>query len=72
MAPSVERVILDLTGLTGNWDLDLAFANQVQDAAADGPSLFTALEEQLGLKLEAGRAPVDVIVVDRLERPSAD
>ena len=72
MAPSVERVIVDATGLTGNWDLDLAFINQVQDANGDGPSLFTALEEQLGLKLESGRAPVDVIVIDRLERPTPD
>jgi uncharacterized protein (TIGR03435 family) len=72
IAPSVERVIVDSTGLTGNWDLDLAFVNQVQDANGDAPSLFTALEEQLGLKLEAGRAPVDVIVIDRLERPTPD
>lgn len=72
MAPSVERVIVDATGLAGNWDLDLAFVNQVQDANGDGPSLFTALEEQLGLKLESGRAPVDVIVIDHLERPNED
>ncbi len=72
MAPSVERVIVDATGLGGNWDLDLTFVNQVQDANGDGPSLFTALEEQLGLKLEAGRAPVDVIVIDHIERPSGD
>jgi uncharacterized protein (TIGR03435 family) len=72
MAPSVERVIVDATGLTGNWDLDLAFVNQVQDANSDGPSLFAALQEQLGLKLEAGRAPVDVIVIDRLDRPTPD
>jgi len=72
IAPSVERVIVDATGLTGNWDFDLAFVNQVQDANGDAPSLFTALREQLGLKLEAGRAPVDVIVIDRLERPTPD
>jgi len=72
IAPSVERVIIDATGLTGNWDLDLAFVNQVQDTNGDGPSLFTALEEQLGLKLEAARAPVDVVVIDRLERPTTD
>jgi uncharacterized protein (TIGR03435 family) len=72
IAPSLERVVVDETGLTGNWDLDLTFVNQVQDANGDGPSLFTALEEQLGLKLESGRARVDVIVIDRLERPTPD
>ena len=72
LAPSVDRVIVDATGLTGNWDLDLAFVNQVQDANGDGPSLFTALEEQLGLRLESARAPVDVIVIDQLERPTPD
>jgi uncharacterized protein (TIGR03435 family) len=72
LGPSAGRVIVDATGLAGNWDLDLTFVNQVQDANADGPSLFAAVEEQLGLKLEAGRAPVDVTVIDRLERPSED
>jgi uncharacterized protein (TIGR03435 family) len=54
------------------WDLDLTFVNHVQDVNGDGPSLFTALDGQLGLKLEAGGAPVDVIVIDRLERPTQD
>ena len=73
MAPVVGRVIVDGTGLTGNWDLDLTFVNPVlQSADGDGPSPFTALEEQLGLKLVPVRAPVDVIVIDRLERPSED
>jgi uncharacterized protein (TIGR03435 family) len=72
LAPSLERVVVDETGLTGNWDVELTFVNQVQDANGDGPSLFTALEEQLGLKLESGRARVDVIVIDMLERPTPD
>jgi uncharacterized protein (TIGR03435 family) len=72
MGPSAGRVIVDATGLAGNWDLDLTFVDQVQTANTDGPSLFAALEEQLGLKLESGRAPVDVIVIDRLDRPSED
>ena len=73
MGPSAGRVIVDATGLMGNWDLDLTFVNPLQTSAdSDGPSLFTALEEQLGLKLESGHAPVDVIVIDRLERPAPD
>ena len=73
MGPSAGRVIVDASGLNGNWDLDLTFVNPLQNSSdSDGPSLFTALEEQLGLKLESGRAPVDVIVIDRLERPTPD
>ena len=70
MGPSAGRVIVDATGLTGNWDLDLTFVNPVQGADSEGPSLFTALQEQLGLKLEPGRAPVEVVVIDRIERPT--
>jgi uncharacterized protein (TIGR03435 family) len=70
MAPSAGRIIIDATDLTGNWDLDLVFTNPVQNDNTGGPSLFTAFEEQLGLKLQAGRAAVDVIVIDRLERPT--
>jgi uncharacterized protein (TIGR03435 family) len=72
MGPSAGRVIVDATGLTGNWDLELRFAAPGQNADADSPSLFTALEEQLGLKLESGRAPVDVVVIDHIERPTQD
>ena len=47
---------------------------RVSDATAPGdlPTLFTALQEQLGLKLEAGRAPVQTVVIDHIERPAAD
>jgi uncharacterized protein (TIGR03435 family) len=72
MGPSAGRVIVDATGLTGNWDLEIRFAAPGQNADADSPSLFTALGEQLGLKLESGRAPVDVIVIDHVERPTPD
>lgn len=77
------RTVLDKTGLTGNYDLVLDFtlddAQMVQmlppdaprPAASDsGPSIFTALQEQLGLKLESQKGPVDVLVIDRVEKPS--
>jgi uncharacterized protein (TIGR03435 family) len=61
------RVVIDRTGVTGPMDFDLTWGT---DAA--GPSIFTAVEEQLGLKLEPIRAPVEVMVIDRAERPTAD
>jgi uncharacterized protein (TIGR03435 family) len=58
----------------GGWDFELTFApaDVAASAASDTPSLFTALQEQLGLKLEATRAPAEVLVVDRIERPTPD
>lgn len=69
-----QRVVLDRTGLAGAWDFELAFApaDVAASATTDTPSLVTALQEQLGLKLEATRAPVEVLVVDRIERPTPD
>jgi uncharacterized protein (TIGR03435 family) len=71
LSPIVGRVVVDRTGLTGKFDFDLKWA---QDSSADaaGPSIFTALQEQLGLKLESARGPVDVLVIDHIERPSPD
>jgi uncharacterized protein (TIGR03435 family) len=80
LAPSVNRVVLDKTGLTGGFDFELEWTpEQMPPARADrpepvvdptGPSIFTALREQLGLKLESSRAPVDVVVIDSAERPT--
>jgi len=63
------RFIVDRTGLKGRYEVTLswAFNDRFPDA---GPSLFTALQEQLGLKLEPSKAPLDVVVIDHIERPS--
>ncbi len=68
----LSRNVVDHTGLAGEYDLDLKWAPDVGDGDSppDGPSIFTAVQEQLGLKLESGKAPVDAIVIDHIERPS--
>ena len=67
------RTVIDKTGLSGNYDIDLTWTPDDQPATADsGPSIFTALEEQLGLKLVPAKGPVDVFVIDHVERPSAN
>jgi len=67
------RIVVDKTGLTGYYDIDLKWTpDEDLVAGATGASLFTALEEQLGLKLVSAKAPVDVLVVDHVERPSAN
>ena len=62
----VGQPVRDLTGLAGAFELELDWAPDFQ---ADGASLFTALQEQLGLKLESGVGPVDVVVLESVERP---
>jgi uncharacterized protein (TIGR03435 family) len=70
----VDRTVIDKTGLTGNFDLDLQFSRDTPDpdaGAADAPpTIFTAIEEQLGLKLQPGKGPVNTLVVDHAEMPS--
>jgi len=65
--------VLDRTGLSGVYDLELKWNPDDGRRPTDsGPSIFAALQEQLGLKLESGRGPVEVLVVDSAERPSAN
>jgi uncharacterized protein (TIGR03435 family) len=65
------RTVVDKTGLTGNYDIDLKWTPDDRQGTPDaGPTLFTALEEQLGLKLEPAKGPVDTLVVDHVEKPS--
>ena len=74
------RQVVDHTGLTGSWEFELIFAPERAPgpsggdapALSDAPSFFTALEEQLGLKLESTRGPVDVLVIDHVEKPTED
>ena len=63
-----ERAVIDRTGIAGIFDFQLKWVNQ-PTGNADDVSFFTALKEQLGLKLEPGTAPVEVLVIDRAERP---
>ena len=67
---NVDRPVVDRTGLEGRFDLEYSFAAAPATAAAGGsqPTLVVALEEQLGLKLEAQRAEVPVLVIDSAER----
>lgn len=75
LSQQVERTVIDKTGLTGKYDLDLKFSRDDSSASAhtdidDSPSIFAALEEQLGLKLQAGKGAVDTLVVDQITQPS--
>jgi len=84
IAGSVGRVVIDRTGLDGTFDLDLQWLpERVGGPPAEGrgltwpgqsdlPSIFTALSEQLGLKLDSRRGPVDVLVIERAEKPSQE
>jgi uncharacterized protein (TIGR03435 family) len=74
LAPMVNRFIVDDSRLTGAWDIDLTYTRPGADpsSASDPPSIFTAIQEQLGLKLESGIAPVDVIVITAISRPTQD
>lgn len=71
----LRRVVVDRTGLKGFYNFTLRWAPD-DGAPPEGdvaaPSIFTAVQEQLGLKLEATKAPVQVLVIDYLERPSAN
>jgi len=66
-----DRTVVDKTGLTANYDIDLHWTPDDQESTPDaGPTLFTALEEQLGLKLVPSKGPVDKFVIDHVEKPS--
>ena len=85
LAPRVQRIVVDKTGLPGLYDFDLQYLPdepvggpptgapvRVYPVAADVPPLMTAIQEQLGLKLQAARGAVDYVVIESVERPSED
>ena len=65
----VDRVVIDQTGFSGPFNLVLDFA-PAADPESAGPTIFAAVEEQLGLRLQPASAPVDVLIIDHVERPS--
>jgi uncharacterized protein (TIGR03435 family) len=72
---SVGQPLIDRTGLSGNFDAELTFALQqpaVAAGSAEAPVIRTAFQEQLGLRLEPARGPVEVLVIEGVERPRAD
>ena len=66
----LERTVINQTGLTAKFDISLEWAPDNNSTDASAPSIFTALQEQLGLKLESQKGPVAVFVVERAEKPS--
>ena len=73
---TLQRRVVDKTGLQGNYDIELTYLDerfQRQGAdASGGPALFTALQEQLGLKLESARGPVQILVIDSASEPTVN
>jgi len=84
LSRQLSRPVIDRTNLTGKYDFELVWlpdtgcgsrpteATPGADVVPDRPSIFTALQEQIGLKLEGIKGPVEVVVVDRAEKPDAN
>ncbi len=70
LSDQVGRTVVDKTGLKGNYDFKITFIPDTPVIETDGLSIFTALEEQLGLRLEAQKGMVEVLVIDRAEKAS--
>jgi uncharacterized protein (TIGR03435 family) len=71
----VGQPVLDKTGVAGRFDITLSWAPDAATATAGvdaAPSIFTVIQEQLGLRLEPGRGPVETLVIDSAEKPTPD
>jgi uncharacterized protein (TIGR03435 family) len=74
-----DRLVIDKTVLTGTFDFELRWMPERMQAAVpdpatvtttDAPSIFVAVQEQLGLKLESQKAPIEFLIIDSVERPT--
>ncbi len=85
LSQSLDRPVIDKTGLRGNFDVGLAYAPEAGEGARfeaagpqvpqpdpNRPTLFSALREQLGLELRSAKAPVEVLVIDHVEKPQSN
>jgi uncharacterized protein (TIGR03435 family) len=85
LSQRLDRVVIDRTNLSGRFDIRLQWTPGPGEVRYDpggnllppvtylsGPSIFSAIQEQLGFKLESAKAPVEVLIIDRAERPSAN
>jgi uncharacterized protein (TIGR03435 family) len=86
LSRGLDRNVVDQTNLTEHYDMDYHYVPDLpagrggdgpplvngQPISADGPNIFTALRDQLGLQLEKGKGPVDFLVIEHVEKPSAN
>lgn len=74
LSGQLGRPVVDKTGLTGNWDYNLEFAlvagaaNSPNNPSDPGPDLITAVRDQLGLRMELKKGPIEILVIDHVER----
>ena len=68
----VGRVVVDQAGLAGTYDLELRWSAGDGAESSNDPTIFTAVQEQLGLRLRSTSGPVEMLVIDAIERPTAD
>jgi uncharacterized protein (TIGR03435 family) len=72
LADITNRPVIDKTGLSGLFDVHLEYPEDELSPDSPGPSIFTAIQSQLGLKLESTKGPATVLVIDHVEKPSAN
>ena len=66
----MDRPVIDMTGLSGRYNIKLTYKKETDPADDPRPSIFSAVAEQLGLRLEARRGPIEVIVIDSITKLS--